>query len=64
MRVQLYHRGWDQHGGLATNMPKQCKDIDQPQAALIIDLKQHRLLEDTLVVWAVSLAALSMDRVD
>jgi uncharacterized protein (DUF1501 family) len=49
--VQLYHRGWDQHGGLATNMPKQCKDIDQPQAALIMDLKQRGLLEDTLVVW-------------
>lgn len=49
--VQLYHRGWDQHGGLPTNMPKQCNDIDQPQAALIQDLKQRGLLEDTLIVW-------------
>jgi hypothetical protein len=49
--VQLYHRGWDQHGGLATNIPKQCRDVDQPQAALITDLKQRGLLEDTLVIW-------------
>ena len=49
--VQLYHRGWDQHGGLATNIPKQCRDVDQPQAALIADLKQRGLLEKTLVVW-------------
>ena len=49
--VQLYHRGWDQHGGLATNMPKQCKDVDQPQAALIADLKQRGLLDETLIVW-------------
>jgi len=49
--VQLYHRGWDQHGGLPTNMPKQCHDIDQPQAALISDLKQRGMLEDTLIIW-------------
>lgn len=49
--VQLFHRGWDQHGGLPTNLPKQCQDIDQPQAALIRDLQQRGLLEDTLVVW-------------
>ena len=49
--VQLYHRGWDQHGNLPTNIPKQCHDIDQPQAALIADLKQRGLLEDTLIVW-------------
>ena len=49
--VQLYHRGWDQHGGLPTNIPKQCHDIDQPQAALITDLKQRGLLEDTLIIW-------------
>ncbi|MBS0261086.1 MAG: DUF1501 domain-containing protein, partial [Planctomycetes bacterium] len=49
--VQLYHRGWDQHGGLATNIPKQCRDVDQPQAALIADLKQRGLLEDTLIIW-------------
>ena len=50
--VQLYHRGWDQHGGLPTNIPKQAHDIDQPQAALITDLKQRGMLEDTLIVWA------------
>src|SRR5579859_3973620 len=50
--VQLYHRGWDQHGGLATNIPKQCRDVDQPQAALIADLKQRGLLDETLVIWA------------
>ena len=50
--VQLYHRGWDQHGSLPTNMPKQAHDIDQPQAALISDLKRRGLLEDTLIVWA------------
>ena len=49
--IQLYHRGWDLHGGLPVNIPKQCHDIDQPQAALITDLKQRGLLDDTLVIW-------------
>ena len=49
--IQLYHRGWDQHGGLINALPKQCKDVDQPQAALIKDLKQRGLLDDTLVIW-------------
>ncbi len=49
--VQLYHRGWDQHGGLPTNIPKQSKDIDQPQAALLADLEARGMLDDTLVVW-------------
>ena len=49
--VQLYHRGWDQHGGLPTNIPKQCRDVDQAQAALLADLKQRGMLEDTLIVW-------------
>jgi len=49
--VQLYHRGWDQHGSLPTNMPKQCRDVDQPQAALVADLKQRGLLDDTLIIW-------------
>ena len=49
--VQLYHRGWDQHGGLPTNIPKQCRDIDQAQAALITDLKQRGMLDETLIVW-------------
>jgi uncharacterized protein (DUF1501 family) len=49
--VQLYHRGWDQHGNLAQHLPKQCKDVDQASAALVLDLKQRGLLEDTLVIW-------------
>jgi Protein of unknown function (DUF1501) len=49
--VQLYHRGWDNHGGLPANIPKQCKDVDQPQAALVQDLKQRGMLDDTLVIW-------------
>ncbi len=49
--IQLYHRGWDHHGGLPANIPLQCRDIDQAQAALITDLKQRGLLEDTLIVW-------------
>lgn len=49
--VQIFHRGWDQHGNLAQDFPNQCKDVDQPTAALIKDLKERGLLEDTLVVW-------------
>ncbi|HEX7862516.1 MAG TPA: DUF1501 domain-containing protein [Verrucomicrobiae bacterium] len=49
--VQLYHRGWDQHGNLPNRLREQCKDTDQPSAALVKDLKQRGLLEDTLVIW-------------
>lgn len=49
--VQLFHRGWDQHGNLPNEIKAQCGDVDQPCAALINDLKQRGLLEDTLVVW-------------
>ena len=49
--IQLYHRGWDQHYNLPSDLRLQCGDIDQPCAALINDLKQRGLLEDTLVVW-------------
>lgn len=49
--IQLYHRGWDQHGNLPKDLALQCGDVDQPTAALITDLKQRGLLEDTLVVW-------------
>ncbi|MCC9609630.1 DUF1501 domain-containing protein [Blastopirellula sp. JC732] len=49
--VQIFHRGWDQHGNIAGDLPKQCHDIDQPAWALIQDLKQRGLLDDTLVVW-------------
>ncbi len=49
--VQLYHQGWDQHGNLPKAIRTQCMETDQPTAALILDLKQRGLLEDTLVVW-------------
>jgi hypothetical protein len=49
--VQLFHRGWDQHLHLPKQIAGQCSDTDQPSAALVADLKQRGLLEDTLVVW-------------
>ena len=49
--VQLFHIGWDQHETLPSQIRGQCKDTDQPSAALIKDLKQRGLLDDTLVVW-------------
>jgi hypothetical protein len=49
--VQLFHRGWDQHFNLTADLPNQCKDVDQACYALITDLKQRGLLDDTLVVW-------------
>ena len=49
--VQLYHQGWDHHGDLPKNIKIQCRETDQPSAALIKDLKQRGLLEDTLVIW-------------
>ena len=49
--IQLYHRGWDQHGNLPGQIRVQCKDTDQASAALVKDLKQKGLLDDTLVVW-------------
>ena len=49
--VQLYHRGWDQHNSLPKRLREQCKDTDQPSAALVRDLKQRGLLDDTLVIW-------------
>ena len=49
--VQLYHRGWDQHGTLPSGIKSQCYDTDQAAAALVEDLEQRGLLEDTLVVW-------------
>jgi hypothetical protein len=49
--VQLYHRGWDQHENLPSDLPAQCRDTDQASAALVIDLKRRGLLDDTLVVW-------------
>lgn len=49
--VQLFHRGWDQHTNLPRQIEGQCRDTDQPAAALIKDLKQRGLLDETLVVW-------------
>ncbi len=49
--VQIFHRGWDQHGNMAGDLPAQCKDVDQPTFALVTDLKQRGLLDDTLVIW-------------
>ena len=49
--VQLMHAGWDQHNSLTTELYTQCRDTDQPSAALVQDLKRLGLLEDTLVVW-------------
>ncbi len=53
--VQLYHTNWDSHGGpgqtLTTDFEKVCREVDQPSAALVLDLKQRGLLEDTLVIW-------------
>ena len=49
--IQLYHQGWDQHGNLPNAIKVQCKETDQPTAALIMDLKQRGLLEDTLIIW-------------
>lgn len=49
--IQIFQRGWDHHGNLPTDMRLQCRDIDQPCAALIKDLKQRGLLDDTLVIW-------------
>jgi hypothetical protein len=49
--IQLFHRGWDQHGNLKKSIAGQCKDVDQASAALVNDLKQRGMLDDTLIVW-------------
>ena len=49
--IQLYHRGWDQHGNLPRDIRSQCYDTDQPTAALIADLRERGMLDDTLVIW-------------
>ena len=50
--VQLMHAGWDQHNNLHTQLAEQCRDTEEPAAALVLDLKERGLLDDTLVVWA------------
>ncbi len=49
--IQLFHRGWDQHIAIKQQLPKQCLDTDQPSAALVSDLRDRGLLDDTLVIW-------------
>ena len=49
--VQLFHRGWDQHVAISSQLPRQCNDVDQASAALVLDLKERGLLDETLVIW-------------
>ncbi len=49
--IQLFHQGWDHHGGLPAGIQMQSRETDQPSAALVQDLKQRGMLEDTLVIW-------------
>jgi len=49
--IQVYHNNWDHHSNVGGRMPDQCKDIDQPCYALLEDLKQRGMLEDTLIIW-------------
>ena len=49
--IQLYHRGWDHHGGLPEKLPSLARDTDQASAGLVLDLKQRGMLDDTLVIW-------------
>ncbi len=49
--VQIYHNNWDHHSNVANRMPSQCKDVDQPCYALLEDLKQRGMLDDTLIIW-------------
>jgi hypothetical protein len=49
--IQLYHQGWDQHGDLPPDIQIMTRSTDQPSAALVMDLKQRGLLDDTLVIW-------------
>ena len=49
--IQLYHRDWDHHGGVKANVALKAEEVDRPTAALIRDLKQRGMLDDTLVVW-------------
>lgn len=49
--IQLFHQGWDQHNNLPNQIKKQCRDTDQPTAALMRDLRQRGMLDDTLIIW-------------
>jgi hypothetical protein len=62
--VQLYDSDWDHHGDLATRLPRKCKDVDQGIAALLQDLKQRGLLDDTLVIWGAEFGRTPMSQND
>ena len=62
--VQLYDANWDHHSDIATALPRKCRDVDQPMAALVRDLKQRGLLDDTLVIWGGEFGRTPMQQVD
>ncbi|MDO8544905.1 MAG: DUF1501 domain-containing protein [Opitutaceae bacterium] len=62
--VQLYDADWDHHADLANRLPRKCKDVDQGMAALVLDLKQRGLLDDTLVVWGGEFGRTPMSQTD
>ncbi|HAV64138.1 MAG TPA: sulfatase, partial [Verrucomicrobiales bacterium] len=62
--VELYDADWDHHSNLAERLPAKCREVDQPLAALITDLKQRGLLEDTLVIWGSEFGRTPMQQVD
>src|SRR5690606_11093867 len=49
--IQVYHNNWDHHSNVAVRMPAQCRDVDQPCYALLEDLRQRGMLDDTLIIW-------------
>jgi hypothetical protein len=55
--VQLFHEAWDQHGDLTKNIKRNCGDTEQASAALVMDLKERGLLDDTIVIWGANSAA-------
>jgi hypothetical protein len=62
--VQLYDSDWDHHNDLATKLPKKCHEVDRPMAALVRDLKQRGLLDETLVIWAGEFGRTPMQQLD
>jgi Protein of unknown function (DUF1501) len=62
--VQLYDADWDHHANLATSLPRKCRDVDQGMAALVTDLKQRGLLDDTLVIWGGEFGRTPMGQTD
>jgi hypothetical protein len=62
--VQLYDANWDHHADLATALPRKCKDVDQGMAALVRDLQQRGLLDDTLVIWGGEFGRTPMQQTD